>query len=196
MSYRLYWLLASGIRMELSSILEHVEFYSKNKFEKLVHLVGFIIRNVLGIYGMVSERKAAVSVNACNLLLYQFSGCIVYWAEVGGTSFVRNTDNNLSDYNDLTLEEFNICMPPRESYFLQRRILIQKRNNLQEAQKRTPPKEARKRRPGNVTQLRAHIVKLCRALSKDLCRKVVTNARVRLQEVVRQNGGHIEHVLH
>jgi len=26
--------------------------------------------------------------------------------------------------------------------------------------------------------------------------KVVTNARVRLQEVVRQNGGHIEHVLH
>jgi len=30
------------------------------------------------------------------------------------------------------------------------------------------------------------------ALSEDLCRKVV----VRLQEVVRQNGGHIEHVLH
>ena len=45
-------------------------------------------------------------------------------------------------------------------------------------------------------QLRAHIVKLCRALSEDLCRKVVTNARVRLREVVRQNGGHIEHVLH
>ena len=51
------------------------------------------------------------------------------------------------------------------------------------------------RRPKNVAQLRAHIVKLCRALSEDLCRKVVTNARVRLQEVVRQNGGHIEHVL-
>jgi len=29
-----------------------------------------------------------------------------------------------------------------------------------------------------------------------LCRKVVTNARVRLQEVVRQNGGNIEYVLH
>jgi len=58
-----------------------------------------------------------------------------------------------------------------------------------------PPLEARKR-PENVAQLRAHIVKLCRALSEDLCRKVVTNARVRLQEVVRQNGGHIEHVLH
>ena len=35
-------------------------------------------------------------------------------------------------------------------------------------------------------QLRAHVVKLCRALSEDLCRKVVTIARVRLQEVVRQ----------
>ena len=51
-------------------------------------------------------------------------------------------------------------------------------------------------RPENVAQLRAHIVKLCRALSEDLCRKVVTNARVRLQEVVMQNCGHIEHVLH
>ena len=39
----------------------------------------------------------------------------------------------------------------------------------------------------------AHIVKLYRAFSEDFCRKVVTNARVRLQEVVRQNGGHIEH---
>ena len=26
---------------------KHVEFHSKNKFEKLVHLVGFIIRNIL-----------------------------------------------------------------------------------------------------------------------------------------------------
>ena len=52
------------------------------------------------------------------------------------------------------------------------------------------------RRPENVAQLRAHIVKLCHTLSEDLCRKVVTNARVRLQEFVKQNGGHIEHVLH
>ena len=59
-----------------------------------------------------------------------------------------------------------------------------------------PPSFGGQKRPGNVAQLRAHIVKLCRALSEDLCRKVVTNARVRLQEVVRQNGGHIEHVLH
>ena len=52
------------------------------------------------------------------------------------------------------------------------------------------------KRPENVAQLSAHIVKWCCALPEYLCRKVVTNARVRLQEVVRQNGGHIEHVLH
>ena len=57
------------------------------------------------------------------------------------------------------------------------------------------PKEARKCSE-NMAQLRAHIVKLCRALSEDLYRKVVTNASVRLQETVRQNRGHIEHVLH
>ena len=51
-------------------------------------------------------------------------------------------------------------------------------------------------KPENVAQLRAHIVKLCRALSEDLCRKVVTDVRVCLQEVVRQNDGRIEHVLH
>ena len=55
--------------------------------------------------------------------------------------------------------------------------------------------EGGQKRSENVAQLRAHIVKWCRALSEDLCRKVMTNARVRLQEVVRQNGGHIEHVL-
>ena len=51
-------------------------------------------------------------------------------------------------------------------------------------------------RPENVAQLRAHIMKLCRALSGDLCRNVMMNARVSLQEVVKQNGGHTEHVLH
>ena len=52
------------------------------------------------------------------------------------------------------------------------------------------------RMPENLAQLRAHVVKLCRTPSEDLCRNVVTNARVRLKEAVRQNGGHIEHGLH
>ena len=29
---------------------KHVEFYSKNKFEKLVHLVGFVVRKYIYIY--------------------------------------------------------------------------------------------------------------------------------------------------
>jgi hypothetical protein len=53
------------------------------------------------------------------------------------------------------------------------------------------PKEARKCSAAQGPQ-----VKLCRTLSEDLYQKVVTNARVCLQEVVRQNGGHIEQVLH
>jgi hypothetical protein len=66
MSYRLCWFLDSGILIPLArnqhnlflllcvqcetpndgqkTCPKHVEFYSKNKFEKLVHLVGFIIR--------------------------------------------------------------------------------------------------------------------------------------------------------
>ena len=32
------------VTMDRGVVRKHVEFYSKNKFEKLVHLVGFIIR--------------------------------------------------------------------------------------------------------------------------------------------------------
>ena len=31
---------------------KHVEFHSKNKYEKLVHLVGFIIRNIQSVFGL------------------------------------------------------------------------------------------------------------------------------------------------
>ena len=45
--------------------LKHVEFYSKNKCEKLVHLVGFIIRMILRFYDFVSH------VYKCGILLLQ-----------------------------------------------------------------------------------------------------------------------------
>jgi len=32
------------LMMDGGTVTKHVQFYSKNKFEKLVHLVGFIIR--------------------------------------------------------------------------------------------------------------------------------------------------------
>jgi len=34
---------------------KHVEFYSKNKFEKLVHLVGFIIRMATHVAHFTAE---------------------------------------------------------------------------------------------------------------------------------------------
>jgi len=40
---------------------KHVEFYSKNKFEKLVHLVGFIIR----IYHDARSSERQIGVWTC-----------------------------------------------------------------------------------------------------------------------------------
>jgi len=34
---------------------KHVEFPSKNKFEKLVHLVGFIVGNLLFIFNVIFQ---------------------------------------------------------------------------------------------------------------------------------------------
>jgi hypothetical protein len=42
---------------------KHVEFYSKNKFEKLVHLVGFIIR--IYHYAWSSECQKCLCVCVC-----------------------------------------------------------------------------------------------------------------------------------
>jgi hypothetical protein len=39
---------------------KHVEFHSKNKFEKLVHLVGFIIRKECGMYSSVAGYNLMV----------------------------------------------------------------------------------------------------------------------------------------
>jgi hypothetical protein len=52
------------------------------------------------------------------------------------------------------------------------------------------------RRPENVAQLGAHKRSCAARFLKTCVGKVVTDARVRLREVVRQNGGHTEHVLH
>ena len=46
----------------------NVEFYSKNKFEKLVHLVGFIIRRVLleHAWRVRKERKSVTKYKEVN----------------------------------------------------------------------------------------------------------------------------------
>jgi len=42
---------------------KHVEFNSKNKFDKLVHLVGFIIRNCIVFFSITTVRIYAHAVN-------------------------------------------------------------------------------------------------------------------------------------
>ena len=50
--------------------------------------------------------------------------------------------------------------------------------------------------PGDLLELRACIVQVCNTIDDDLFRRVVRNMSTRLEELLRQNGGHIEHVLH
>ena len=47
---------------------KHVEFHSKNKFEKLVHLVGFIIR----IYHAAQSSECQIHEFALNFLSLNF----------------------------------------------------------------------------------------------------------------------------
>jgi len=52
---------------------KHVEFYSKNKFEKLVHLVGFIIRSV-SIYSVFQLASKVICI--CGVAFF----CQVSWS--------------------------------------------------------------------------------------------------------------------
>jgi len=51
---------------------KHVEFYSKNKFEKLVHLVGFIIRIYHDARSSECQiHRAKVTADECRHLIQQ-----------------------------------------------------------------------------------------------------------------------------
>jgi hypothetical protein len=45
-------------------------------------------------------------------------------------------------------------------------------------------------------ELRAQIIQACNEITEDMCRQVINNITVRVEEVTRRNGGHIEHLLH
>jgi len=60
--------------IEHSNLPKHVEFYSKNKFEKLVHLVGFIIR-------MDWDLIITVLLTYWKFSFLQFKLYIIYYAE-------------------------------------------------------------------------------------------------------------------
>jgi hypothetical protein len=45
---------------------KHVEFHFQNKFEKLVHLVGFIIRKLVTMHGHMSVKRLENIWTRCN----------------------------------------------------------------------------------------------------------------------------------
>jgi hypothetical protein len=49
-----------------------VEFYSKNKFEKLVHLVGFIIRTLLFCYSSGLDMGPSAVANLTEAIMLVF----------------------------------------------------------------------------------------------------------------------------
>ena len=51
-------------------------------------------------------------------------------------------------------------------------------------------------KPATLMERRALIIQTCRPISDDLCRKVFAEARFLLEEVLRQDGGHVERNMH
>jgi hypothetical protein len=45
-------------------------------------------------------------------------------------------------------------------------------------------------------ELRALIIQVCNEITEDMCRGVINNIRVRVEEAARRNGGHIENLIH
>jgi hypothetical protein len=45
-------------------------------------------------------------------------------------------------------------------------------------------------------ELRALIIQACNKVTEDMCRRVINNTTVCVEEVAICNGGHIEHLIH
>jgi len=63
------------LTMDKRNCPKHVEFYSKNKFEKLVHLVGFIIRTCIQVSVNISRgnlRNILIDIVVLTLALLSF----------------------------------------------------------------------------------------------------------------------------
>jgi hypothetical protein len=45
-------------------------------------------------------------------------------------------------------------------------------------------------------ELRALIIQVCNEITGDMCRRVLNNITLRVEEAARRNGGHIEHLIH
>jgi hypothetical protein len=47
-----------------------------------------------------------------------------------------------------------------------------------------------------IMELRALIIQACNEITEDMCHRAINNIIVRVEEVVRYNGGHTEHFIH
>jgi hypothetical protein len=45
-------------------------------------------------------------------------------------------------------------------------------------------------------ELRALIIQACNDITEDICCRVINNSTVRVEEVARRKGSHIEHLIH
>jgi hypothetical protein len=52
------------------------------------------------------------------------------------------------------------------------------------------------KKPQTIMELRALIIQACNEITEDMCRRVINNITVRVEEVARRNGGHTEHLVH
>ena len=76
--------------------LKHVEFYSKNKFEKLVHLVGFIIRIYHDARSPECQNNKHLRMNSKNSFYLQHEVCNSVkdkYSNLDKPPEWRNTDN-------------------------------------------------------------------------------------------------------
>jgi len=64
---------------------KHVEFYSKNKFEKLVHLVGFIIR----IYHDARSSECQICHILINTSIMPINFCVTYGYTLDETDVIK-----------------------------------------------------------------------------------------------------------
>ena len=69
------------LMMDRGNCPKHVEFHSDNKFEKLVHLVGFIIRNITAFPSIHScfEQEQMLLLTSClqTCMTYTIAVCTV-----------------------------------------------------------------------------------------------------------------------
>jgi hypothetical protein len=52
------------------------------------------------------------------------------------------------------------------------------------------------KKPQTIMELRALIIQACSEITEDMCRQVINNITVHVEEVAKCNGSHTEHLIH